>query len=470
MGLSLKNFDNYTPGSEPGFFIVMRKLRCQVEKFFKLKELNTCIRTEVIAGLTTFMTMAYIIFVNPAMISQTGIDFGSAMTATCVSAAAATIMMGLYVNYPIALAAGMGENAFFTYTVCLTMGISWQAALGCVFIEGVIFVILTLTKFRQKLIDIIPASIRYATACGIGLLIAFVGLIDAGFVVGHPSTLVTLGDIISPPAIVAVLGLVITGALLVKKIRGAVLWGMLITAVAGIFLGVVKFQGVVSMPPSIAPTFMKLDVKGALNLGLVSIIFIFLFMDLFDTVGTLAGVGEMAGFMKNGKLPRAGKAMLTDALGTCVGAACGTPTVTAYIESASGIAGGGRSGLTSVVTGAAFLGALFFFPLIKMIGGGYQAANGVLLRPVTSPALIIVGSMMLHSVTKIDWKDYSESIPAFIVIIMMPLTFSIATGIAMGFVSYAALKLLSGRGKEVSWLVYLLASLFILRFVYLKSV
>ncbi|MDD5561737.1 MAG: NCS2 family permease [Candidatus Omnitrophica bacterium] len=447
----------------------MQRIRYQVEKFFKLKELNTDLRTEVLAGLTTFMTMAYIIFVNPAMISQTGIDFGSAMTATCISAAVATIMMGLYVNYPIALAAGMGENAFFTYTVCLTMGISWQVALGCVFIEGIIFIILTLTKIRQKLIDIIPPSIRYATACGIGLLIAFVGLIDAGFVVGHPATLVTLGDIISPPAILAIFGLIITGVLLVKKIRGAILWGMLIAAVAGIFMDVVKFQGLVSMPPSIAPTFMKMDIRGALNLGLVSIVFIFLFMDLFDTVGTLAGVGEMGGFIKDGKLPRAGKAMLTDAVGSCVGAICGTPTVTAYIESASGIASGGRSGLASVVTGVAFLGALFFSPLIKMIGGGYQASNGFLLHPITSPALIIVGSMMLHSVTKIDWKDYSESIPAFIVILMMPLTFSIATGIAMGFVSYAALKLLSGRGKEVSWLVYLLAALFILRFIYLKA-
>lgn len=416
------------------------------------------------------MTMAYIIFVNPAMISQTGMDFGAAMMATCISASLATIMMGLYANYPIALAPGMGENAFFTYTVCLTMGISWQVALGCVFIEGIIFILLTLTKIRQALIDAIPASIRYATVCGIGVFIAFVGLIDAGLVIGHPATLVTLGDIISPATILAIFGLIVTSVLLVKNIRGAILWGILITAMVGIPLGVVKYQGLISMPPSMIPTFFKMDILGAMKLGLVSIIFIFLFMDIFDTVGTLAGVGELGGFMKQGKLPRAGKAMLTDAVGTCMGATCGTPTVTSYIESASGIATGGRSGLTSIITGLAFLAALFFSPLIKMIGGGYLTTKGVLLHPVTAPALIIVGSMMLHSVTKIDWKDYSESIPAFVVILMMPLTFSIATGIAMGFISYAALKLFTGRGREVSWLVYLLAALFILRFVYLKAI
>jgi len=439
-----------------------------IEDFFKLKELNTNIRIEIVAGITTFMTMAYIIFVNPAMISQTGMDFGAVMVATCISAAVATIMMGLYANYPIALATGMGENAFFTYTVCLTMGISWRVALGCVFIEGIIFTILTLTKIRQQLIDAIPAAIRYGTACGIGLFIAFVGLIDAGLVVGHPATLVTLGDVISPPTLLAIFGLIITSVFLVKNIKGAILWGILITAIVGSPLGIVKYQGLFSLPPSMMPTFLKMNIPGAMNLGLLSIIFIFLFMDVFDTVGTLAGVGELGGFMKHGKLPRAGKAMFTDAIGTCVGAACGTPTVTSYIESAAGIACGGRSGLASIVTGLLFFAALFFSPIIKMIGGGYQTTRGFLLHPVTASALIIVGSMMLHSITKIDWKDYSESIPAFIVILMMPLTFSIATGIAMGFISYAALKLFTGRGKEVSWLVYLLAALFILRFVYLK--
>lgn len=440
-----------------------------IEKFFKLKSLNTDIRTEVVAGFTTFMTMAYIIFVNPAMISQTGMDFGAAMMATCISAAVATVIMGLYANYPIALAPGMGENAFFTYTVCLTMGISWQVALGCVFIEGIIFIILTLTRLRQKLVDVIPASLRYGIACGIGLLIAFLGLINAGFIVSHPATLVTLGDLTSPAAILAVFGLVITAVFLIKKIKGAMLWGILVTAVVGIPLGIVKYQGLVAMPPSMGPTFLQMDIMGAMKLGLVSVLFIFLFMDLFDTVGTLAGVGEAGGFMKQGKLPRAGKAMLSDAIGTCVGAACGTPTVTSYIESASGVASGGRSGLANIVTGALFLAAVFFFPLIKMIGGGYQVQNGALLHPVTAPALIIVGCMMLATVSRIDWQDYSESLPAFIVMIMMPLTFSIATGIALGFITYAALKLFTGQGKKVSWLIYLFAVLFIARFLYLKA-
>jgi AGZA family xanthine/uracil permease-like MFS transporter len=378
-------------------------------------------------------------------------------------------MMGLYANYPIALAAGMGENAFFTYTVCLGMGISWQVALGCVFIEGLLFIILTFFKIRQALIEAIPAGLRYATACGIGLLIAFVGLIDAGIVVKHPATLVALGDILSPPALLAICGFLVTSVLLIKNIKGALLWGILITAAIGIPLDMVNYQGLVSWPPTLTPTFLKMDVFGALKWGLFSVIFVFLFMDIFDTVGTLAGVAEIGGFMRAGKLPRVGRALLTDAVGTCVGALCGTPTVTSYIESAAGIASGGRSGLTSVVTALMFLVALFFSPLIKMIGGGYQTAAGALLHPVTAPALIIVGSIMLHSVTKINWRDYTESLPAFLVIILMPLTFSIATGIAFGFISYAALKLFSGRAKEVFWLVYLLAAIFVLRFIYLKA-
>ncbi len=440
-----------------------------ISNYFHLRELKSDIRTEIIAGITTFMAMAYIIFVNPAMISQTGIDFGAAMSATCISAAIATIMMGLYVNYPIALAPGMGQNAFFTYTVCLTMGISWQIALGCVFIQGVLFVLLTLTRFRQQLLESIPSSIRYGTACGIGVLIAFVGLIDSGLIVANKSTLVSLGDVTSKATVLSVFGLFVTAVLLVKKVKGAMLWGILITALVGIPLGIVKYYGIVSMPPSVAPTFMKMDLVGAIRMGLASVIFIFLFMGIFDAVGTLAGVGELGGFMKGNKLPRAGKALLTDALGTCIGATCGTPTVTCFIESAAGISSGGRSGLASVITGFLFMAALFFSPIIKMVGGGFTTAEGAILHPITAPALVMVGSMMLSSISKIDWSDYAESIPAFLVIILMPLTFSIATGIAFGFISYTILKLFTGRGKEVSWVVYLLASLFILRFFYIKS-
>jgi len=437
-------------------------------KYFKLQELNTNIRTELIAGATTFMTMAYVIFVNPSMISKTGMDFGAAMMATCISAAIATIMMGLYVNYPIALAPGMGQNAFFTYTVCLTMGISWQTALGCVFVEGVIFILLTFTQFRQMLITAIPASVRYGIACGIGLLIAFIGLIDAGVIVAHPATLVTLGDVASVPAMIALFGLVASAVMLVKNVKGALLWGIIITAVAAMPFGIVKYHGVVSAPPSMAPTFLKMDLLKTLDVSMLPVIFVFLFMGVFDTVGTLAGVSELGGFMKDGKLPRSGKALFTDAVGTCIGAACGTPTVTCYIESAAGITSGGRSGLASVVTGLLLLGAVFFSPLVKMAGGGYLTQKGLFLHPVTAPALIIVGCMILATIVKIKWDDFSESIPAFLTILVMPLTFSIANGIAIGFISYSLIKLFSGRGKEVSWLVYILSALFILRFIFIK--
>ena len=439
-----------------------------LEKYFKLNELNTNIRTEIMAGATTFMTMAYIIFVNPAMISKTGMDFGAAMTATCVSAAVATIMMGIYVNYPIALAPGMGQNAFFTYTVCLTMGIPWRTALGCVFVEGVIFILLTFTQFRQMLITAIPASIRYGIACGIGLLISFIGLIDAGVIVGHPATLVTLGNVANPAAVIALFGLIVSTVMMVKKIKGALLWGILLTAVAGMPFGIVKYQGLMSAPPSMAPSFLQMDLANTLDVAMLPVIFVFLFMGVFDTVGTLAGVGEMGGFMKDGRLPRSGKAFFTDALGTCVGAACGTPTVTCYIESASGITAGARSGLASVVTGLLLLGAIFFSPLVRMIGGGYVTPQGALLHPVTAPALIIVGCMIMGTVAKINWEDFSEAVPAFLTIIIMPLTFSIANGIAVGFTSYALIKIFTGRGKEVSWLIYILAALFVLKFIYLK--
>ena len=438
-----------------------------LERYFGLGALGTNVRTEMVAGVTTFMTMAYIIFVNPAMISATGMDFGAAMMATCLSAAFATILMGVWVNYPIALAPGMGENAFFTYTVCLGMGVPWRVALGCVFIEGLIFIVLTLTRIRQAIMDAIPESLRHAVACGIGLLIAFVGLKDAGLIVADPATFVSLGDVMSRPALLSLGGLVLTGALLVRGVKGAILWGMLATAFAGIPLGIVRYQGIAAAPPSMMPTLLQMDLAGAMQMGLVSIILVFLFMDVFDTVGTLAGVGELGGFIKNGRFPRVGKAMLVDAVGTCAGAVCGTPVVTSYVESASGIACGGRSGLASVVTGLLFVAAIFFSPLVRMIGGGVEIA-GALLHPVTAPGLIIVGSMMLQPVVKIDWRDCTESIPAFLIVILMPLTFSIATAIAFGFILFAAIKLAAGRGREVPWLIYVCAALFVARFVYLK--
>jgi AGZA family xanthine/uracil permease-like MFS transporter len=439
-----------------------------IERIFKLKAAGTNVRTEVTAGVVTFMTMAYIIFVNPAIISSTGMDFSSAMAATCVSAALSTILMGLYANYPIALAPGMGENAFFAYTVCLAMGISWQVALGCVFIEGLLFILLTLLKIREQLVNAIPDSIKYGTACGIGLLIAFVGLKEAGVIVSSPATFVTLGNLLSPPTMLAVLGLLLTGALIARRVRGAIFWGIIITAMTGIITGLIKYKGVLGPVPSMAPTFMKMDIAGALNMGLLTIIFVFLFMDIFDTVGTLAGVGEVGGFFRNGKMPRVSRCLMSDAVGTVIGAACGTPTVTSYIESASGIAEGGRTGLANMVTGALFMLALLFSPLVQMVAGGIEVSKGVYLHPATAPALIIVGCLMMISIIKINWKEISEAIPAFMTMVMMPLTFSIANGLAIGFISYSAIKILSGRSREVSWLVGTLSAIFILRFVYLR--
>ncbi|MCM8779231.1 MAG: NCS2 family permease [Candidatus Omnitrophica bacterium] len=440
----------------------------KMSDFFNLTSLETNWRTEILAGLTTFMTMAYIIFVNPAILSTAGMDFGAVMVATCLATAISTILMGIFTNYPIALAPGMGMNAYFAYTVCIGMGIPWQVALGCIFIEGVIFIFLTLSRIRQMIFDAIPQTLRIAVACGIGLLIAFVGLKETGLIVAHPATLVTLGKITTPYTLLSLLGLLITSLFLIKKIKGGIFLGIIITAILGIPLGIVKYRGLISLPPSIYPTLLKLDIFGAFKLGFLTIIFTFLFMDVFDTVGTLAGVGEIGGFIREGKLPRAGRCLFVDALGTVLGSLLGVSTVTSYIESISGISEGGRSGLTSVVVGLLFLISLFFYPFTRMIGGGYEVIPGVVLHPVTAPALIIVGALMFLSITKIDWRDYAEAVPAFLVIIIMPLTFSIANGLAIGFVSYTVIKLLSGRGREVSLLVYLLSIFFILKFAFIK--
>ena len=440
-----------------------------LERLFKLKSLGTNVRIETLAGITTFMTMAYIIFVNPAILSTTGMDFGAVMVATCISSSIATLIMGIYANYPIALAPGMGINAYFAYTVCGIMHIPWQTALGAVFISGVLFILLTVSRIREWIVNAVPDVLKDGTACGIGLLIAFIGLKESGIVTSHPATFVTLGNLISGPTIIAIIGILITAALLARSVRGAILLGMVITAVLGIPLGVVKYHGIISMPPSIEPTFFKLDIPGALSLGLLSVIFVFFFVDLFDSVGTFVGVGKLGGFIKDGKMPRANKVLMSDAVGCTIGSICGTSTVTSYIESAAGISQGGKSGLASVITALLFLLALFFSPIANMIGGGYEITKGVFIHPVTAPALIIVGSMMTTIITHIDWKDYSNAIPAFLTIMLMPLSFSIANGLAIGFISFAAIKLLSGKGKEVNWFVYTLAVLFIFRFIFLGS-
>lgn len=435
--------------------------------YFKFKENNTNFRTEITAGFTTFLTMAYIIFVQPAVLSQGGMDFGAVMVATCLSAALATLIMGLLANYPIALAPGMGENFFFVFTVIIAMGIGWRTALGVIFISGVLFLLLTILKVRERIIETIPESLKNAIAVGIGFFIAFIGLVNAGLVVKPAAGMVQLGDVRSKPTLLALLGLFIIVTLMIKKIRGAILWGMLVTTLVGLLVGGVVYHGILSNPPSASPTFLKLDIIGALKWELFTIIIVFLFMDVFDTIGTLIAVSEEAGFMKAGRLPRAGRALMADAVGTVFGSLAGTSTVTSYIESCAGIEEGGRTGLTSVTVGLLFLVSLFFYPLAKMVGGGYEVASGALLYPITAPALIVVGSMMTRNIVKVDFSDYTESIPAFLVMLGMPLTFSIADGLAFGFISYPILKIVSGRAKEASWLIYLLGLVFILRYALL---
>ncbi|GAW92174.1 NCS2 family permease [Calderihabitans maritimus] len=429
-----------------------------LEKVFKLSENQTTLRTEVLAGITTFMTMAYIIFVNPAILSDAGMPFGAVLVATCVSAAFATLLMGLLANYPFALAPGMGLNAYFTYSVVLGAGLSWQAALAAVFISGLIFLLLTLTRAREAIVNAIPMSLKLAVSAGIGLFIALIGFKNAGFIVPNENTLVALGDFSDPKVLLAAIGFVVTGLLVVKRVKGALLLGIIITTLIGIPMGITNIENfrLVSMPPSVAETFgaFRLGFKEVLDYGIIPIIFAFTFVDLFDTIGTLVGVSSKAGMLdERGHLPRASRALLADSLGTVVGSVMGTSTVTTYIESASGVAEGGRTGLTAVITALLFLVALFFSPLVGIIPG--QA---------TAPILIIVGIFMMEPVMKIDFTNYLEAIPAFLAIVMMPFTFSIAEGIVFGVLAYTILRFLAGRWQEVSLTMWVLTVLFVIRF------
>ncbi|MFC2164571.1 NCS2 family permease [Acidobacteriota bacterium] len=446
-------------------------MRGWISHYFKLEENNTTIRTEMVGGATTFMTMSYIIFVQPAILSAAGMDKGAVMFATCVASAIATFLMGILARYPIALAPGMGHNVFFAIIVCGVMGYSWQVALGAVFISGSLFLILSLVGVWKSLVAAVPDSLKHSIAVGIGILIAFIGLQYGGIVVSAPppvpgttDILVFLGDLTSKPVLLTMFGVALTSIFMVLKVRGAILLGILGTALLGIPLRVVTYNGILSTPPSVMPTFLKLDILGAVQTGLISVVFIFFFLDLFDTIGTLIGVSSPAGFLKEGKLPRADKAMFADAIGTISGALMGTSTVTSYIESASGIAQGARTGLANIFTSFLFLIALFFSPLAEMIAGGY-IHNDLVLRPVIAPPLIIVGYLMMKSVTLIKWDDLTEAIPSFLTIIIMPLTFSITEGIAFGFISYSLLKLVSGKGKQVHWIIYLFSILFIVRYI-----
>ncbi len=437
-------------------------------EFFHLKDKGTSLRTEVIAGITTFMTMAYIIFVQPMLLSQIGMDFGAVMMATIISSIIATLIMGLYANYPIALAPAMGENFLFAYTIVLGMGVAWNKALGIVFISGLIFVILTLFRVREAVVNAIPDSLKKSIAAGIGIFITFIGLQWAGVIAKSPASGVSLGSLNTNYVLLFFIGLFIMFFLIARKIKGAILWGILITAVIGIPMGIIKFQGVVSSPPSIAPTFFKLDILGALRWEYITPIVVLFLLDFFDTVGTLIGVSSLAGFLKKGKLPRVGRALMADAVGTVVGSLLGTSTVSSYIESTTGVSEGGKTGLANIFTALCFFLAIFFYPLVKAIGGGYSVGEEV-YYPVTAPALVVVGSLMIKTVSNVKWDDVTESIPAFLTLIGIPLTYSISDGMALGFISYPIIKLFAGRVREVHPVMWVLFAVFAFRFIVLPT-
>jgi AGZA family xanthine/uracil permease-like MFS transporter len=427
-----------------------------LEKLFKLTEHGTNVKQEIIAGLTTFLTMAYIIFVNPAMLANTGMDHGAIFVATCLAAAIGCFVMGLLANYPIALAPGMGLNAFFTYTVVLEMGYSWQIALGGVFISGCFFVLLSLFNIREWIINSIPHSLRFGIAAGIGLFLAFIALKNAGIVVDSPATLLTLGDITSFQAVFAAIGLFLIVALVNRGINGAVMISILVITALGILIGDVSYQGIISMPPSVLPTFMQLDIIGALEVSMISVIFAFLFVDLFDTSGTLIAVAQRGNLLdENGSLPRLGKALLADSTATIAGAVLGSSTTTSYVESTAGVSAGGKTGLTAVTVGVLFLLSLLFSPLAAMVPA-YATAG----------PLFYVAVLMLAGLVNVDWDDLSEAVPVAVICITMPLTFSIANGIAFGFISYVAVRLFSGHFHKINMSLIILASLFLVKFIF----
>ncbi|MGE5569462.1 MAG: NCS2 family permease [Rhodospirillales bacterium] len=430
-----------------------------LEKFFRFEELGTNWRTETLAGVTTFLTMAYIIFVNPSILQAAGMPVMAVTAATCISAAFGSLMMGLYARYPIALAPGMGLNAYFAYTVVVGMGVPWETALGAVFISGVAFIVLTLTGIRQLILAALPPELYAAVAAGIGLFIALIGFRNSGIIAADPQTTVTLGNLKDPHTLLAIFGLLLIGVLMAWRVRAAMLIGILLTTATGWVFGLVQWQPQWLRGSEATATMGRLDIPGILRAGFLEIVFVFLFVDLFDNIGTLVGVAKKGGLIDSqNRIPRVGKILFTDATATIVSSFTGTSTVVSYIESAAGIVAGGRSGFTAVVVGLLFLAALFVAPVV----GSIPAA-------ATAPALIIVGSLMVSTVGEIQWSDPVVGLSAFLTMITIPLTFSIANGIAFGFVAYALLRILRGEFRKVGWLVYLLAALFIARFVYLGA-
>jgi adenine/guanine/hypoxanthine permease len=429
-----------------------------IERYFKLAENRTTVKQEILGGLTTFVTMAYIIVVNPQILAQAGMPAEGVVFATCVSAAVATLVMGLYANYPIALAPGMSLNAYFTYSVCLGMHVPWQTALAVVFFSGVLFLVLTVTRIREQIVNGIPDCLKHSTAAGIGMFIAFVGLRNAKLVVANPATYVGLGSFADKEVQTACFGLILTLILMARKFQGAILIGIFGASLLGILRGITNWPTALFAMPHPSSTFLQLDFRGASHLGLLEILFAFLFVDLFDNVGTLVGVCEQGGFIKEGKIPRVGRVLVADAVGTIFGSLTGTSTVTSYIESAAGVAAGARTGLSNIAVAALFLLALFCSPLATAIPAY-----------ATAPALILVGVLMTQSIGQIAWQELSEAVPAFITMLATPLTFSIATGLSLGLISYTVVKVAAGKFREVTALLWILTILFILRYVYLAA-
>ena len=426
-----------------------------LEKLFQLKAHNTNVRTEILAGITTFLTMAYILFVNPSILGETGMDKGAIFVATCLAAAIGSAIMGLIANYPIALAPGMGLNAFFTYTVVLHMGHSWQVALGAVFISATMFFLLSIFRIREWIINSIPLPLRSAIAAGIGLFLAIIALSSAGIVVAHPATKVTLGDLTTPGPLFAILGFFIIASLDALRVRGAILIGILVVTVLSMALGYNEFKGVFAAPPSLAPTLFKMDILGALHTGFVHVILVFVLVEVFDATGTLVGVAKRAGLMPEGRPNRLGRALFADSTAIVAGSMLGTSSTTAYVESASGVQAGGRTGLTALVVALLFLAALFISPLA-----------GAVPAYATAPALLYVAGLMMRELIDIDWNDVCEATPAALTALVMPFTYSIANGIAFGFISYVVLKTATGRVRDVHPATWLVAILFVIRYAF----
>jgi AGZA family xanthine/uracil permease-like MFS transporter len=429
-----------------------------IERLFHLAENQTTVRRELLAGLTTFMTMAYVVVVNPRILSEAGMPVDGVLFATCASAAIATLVMGIWANYPIALAPGMSLNAYFTYSIVIGRGVPWQTALGVVLLSGVLFLVLTLTNIREQIVNGIPDCLKHGTAAGIGLFIAFIGFRNANIIVANSATFVALGKLSDRQVILALLGVLLIAILMARRVGSAILIGIITITVAGIPLGVSHWPQHLFSLPHPSGTFLKLDLRSAAKLGLGELVFVFFFVDLFDNVGTLVGVCEEGGFMRDGKLPRASRALLADAFGTIVGALTGTSTVTSYIESAAGVAAGARTGLGNLLIAALFFAAMFCAPIVAAIPSY-----------ATAPALILVGALMCGAVARVKWNDFTEAVPAFLTLIATPLTFSIATGLSMGLLSFTFLKLFSGRVREISPLIWILSVLFLLRYIFLGT-